>query len=76
MSIEEENDRERHAKTALMMFNLLPCLEDLVTNGSYWKTLDVCQTNYFTNTARGIDHNGHQVANQNPSVASFWKKGI
>ena len=35
VSIEEEDNRERYAKTALIMFSPFCCLEELVTNCSY-----------------------------------------
>ena len=76
VDVEVEKDRERYAKTALMMFHPFRCLEDLQLNGSYWETFDFCRTRQFTATDVGSSGDSQKVANSDPRVTSFWKKGF
>ena len=73
---EVNNNRERYAKTALIMFYPFRCLEDLQTEGSYWKRFDACRTHHFENNGK---HGGIDSHNANSATCSdicFWEKGF
>ena len=67
--ITKEN-RERYAKTALMLFSPFRELADLNTNGSYWATFDNLRSVHYSlkedEPSRYISYN----------MTSFWTKGF
>ena len=73
---ETDECRERYAQTALLLFHPFRCLENLQTDGSYWRKFNNSRVRHFLIAGERCSHGSGGSRPINTLGACFWEKGF